>query len=293
MCLCLGIAESQAQDSTYTPVQAQPWIKVDSSSMKPVANKNWYTDSRPFHIQILERHPWLGYNSKPEPYRQELKRFSGKEVFFYVLVGLLLIYAFFRQAFPKYFNDLFRVFFRTTIKQRQVREQMIQTPLPSLLLNGFFVVTAGMYLSFILIHFNMTPAENFWLMSLYCVAGLAGIYLVKFLGLKFSGWLFSMREAAESYIFIVFVTNKMLGIILLPVLILLSFATGSIYAISITLSWCLIAGLMIYRFILTYTTIRNQVRVNPFHFFLYLLAFEIAPLLLVYKGLLLFLRITT
>jgi hypothetical protein len=58
------------------------------------------------------------------------------------------------------------------------------------------------------------------------------------------------------------------------------------------LSWCLLIGLLAYRIILTFAAVRNQVKVNPFHFFLYLCAFEIAPLLLVYKGLLLFFRIT-
>jgi hypothetical protein len=95
-----------------------------------------------------------------------------------------------------------------------------------------------------------------------------------------------MGEAANSYIFIVFIVNKMIGILLLPFLIILAFTTGNLYTVGITLSWCLIAGLIVYRFILTYSAIRNQVKVNPFHFFLYLLAFEVAPLLLVYKGLL-------
>ena len=261
--------------------------------MRPATVKTWNLDQRPLQFQIREHHPWFGFNARADLFQQEVKPFNGKEAFFYVLIGLLLIYALFRQAFPKYFNDLFRVFFRTTIKQRQVSDQMIQTPLPSLMLNGFFVVSGGMYLSFILMHFKMNPVDNFWILSFYCIIALAGIYLIKFLGLKFSGWLFNMREAAESYIFIVFITNKMVGIILLPFLVLLAFATGYIYSISLSLSWCVLIGLLIYRFIMSYTAIRKQIRVNPFHFFLYLIAFEIAPLLLVYKGLLLFLQIST
>src|SRR5687767_8680498 len=47
------------------------------------------------------------------------KLFSGKEALFYYLVFVLLLFGLLRQAFPKYFYDLFRVFFRTTIKQKQ------------------------------------------------------------------------------------------------------------------------------------------------------------------------------
>jgi hypothetical protein len=101
-----------------------------------------------------------------------------------------------------------------------------------------------------------------------------------------------MQEAANSYIFIVFIIHKMIGIFLLPFLILLAFAQGDVYTVGITLSWFMVAGLMVYRIILTFAAIRNQVKVNPFHFFLYICAFEIAPLLLIYKALLLFFRIT-
>ena len=106
------------------------------------------------------------------------------------------------------------------------------------------------------------------------------------------GWLFNMSEAADNYIFIVFVVNKMIAILLLPFLILLAFSSSPVYDIALTGSLCMVAGLLCYRMILTFAAIRNQVRVNPFHFFLYLLAFEVAPLLILYKGLLLFFGIT-
>lgn len=169
----------------------------------------------------------------------------------------------------------------------------MQTPLPSLLLNGFFVVSTGLYITFLLEHFGLNPLDNFWLLYFYCCLGLSVIYLVKFLGLKLSGWVFNLRETTDAYIFIVFIINKMIGILILPFLILLAFTSKGIYSIGITLSYCMVGALLIYRFILTFSTIRNQVKVNPFHFFLYLCAFEVAPLLLIYKALmLLFFNIT-
>lgn len=242
--------------------------------------------------QLLRRHPYFGFSASPITMRSEIRQTVGKELLFYMLVFILLIYALLRRAFPKYFNDLFRFFFRTTLKQRQISEQLMETPLPSLLLNGFFVIISGLYITFLLQHFKLIPFDNFWRMFLYCILGLSAIYFIKFIGLRISGWLFNMQEAANSYIFIVFIINKMIGILLLPFLILLSFTPGDLYFISLTLSWCLVAGLFVYRMILTFGAVRNQVKVNPFHFFLYIFAFEIAPLLLVYKGLLLFFGIT-
>jgi hypothetical protein len=84
----------------------------------------------------------------------------------------------------------------------------------------------------------------------------------------------------------------MIGILLLPFLVLLAFSVNGVYSSGLTLSLCLTGGLLVYRFVLSFAAVRNQVRVNPFHFFLYLCAFEIAPLLLIYKGLLLFFGVT-
>ncbi len=168
----------------------------------------------------------------------------------------------------------------------------METRLPSLMLNGFFVVIGGLYIAFLLQHFNLTRDDNFWQKFLYGIFGLSAIYLIKFIGLKICGWLFNMQDAANTYVFIVFIINKMIGILLLPVLLLLAFTSGNIYSVGLTFSWCLVAALLVYRIILTFGAVRNQVKVNPFHFFLYICAFEIAPLLLIYKGLLLFFRIT-
>lgn len=243
--------------------------------------------------EILADHPYFGFSAKPViAHSDQVRHTRGKDLLFYALVFLFIVYAILRTGFPKYFNDLFRLFFRTTLKQRQISEQLIQTPLPSLLLNGFFVISAGLYISFMLEHYRLNPLGNFWMLVLYCCIGLSAIYFVKFIGLKLSGWVFNMKEAADSYIFIVFVINKMLGILLLPFLVMLAFTTGEVYTVSFTLSMLLVAGMLGYRFVLTYVSIRNQVSVNPFHFFLYLCAFEIAPLLLIYKGLLVFFTIS-
>ena len=262
----------------------------DSVSKKPERGDTLWNSviDMPLQEQVLRHHPYFKFNVKPIVFRSDVKKFHGKETLFYVVIALLMAFALLKSSFAKYFNDLIRVFFRTTLKQRQIKEQLIQTPLPSLIFNAFFVASAGMYINLVLHYYEFTPVDNFWLLYLYCCIGLSVIYLVKFVGLKICGWLFNMEPAAESYIFIVFIINKVIGIAVLPFLVLLSFTDGTIHVVSLILSWCCIAGLFLYRFILGYAAIRNEVRFNLFHFFLYLCAFEIVPLLLIYKLLLFF-----
>ena len=215
------------------------------------------------------------------------KNFVGKEWLFYYLILLFILFGFLRRAFAKYFYDLFRVFFKTTLKQRQTQEQLLQSPLPSVFMNGFFVLSAGLYANFLLLYFQLSVTENFWVQYLYCAGALASIYLVKFIGLKITGWLFNVSNATDSYIFIVFIINKMLGIYFLPFLLLLAFASQSLHNAAMIISWFGIGLLLIYRFILSYGAVRKEVKLNSFHFVLYVLGFEVVPLLLIYKLLLL------
>jgi len=261
----------------------------DSVSKKPTDTLWKSVDDMPLQEQVLQRHPYFKFSVKPVALRSEKRQFQGKEMLFYVVIAILIIFALLKHVFAKYFNDLLRVFFRTTLKQLQIKEQLIQTPLPSLMFNVFFVASAGLYVNFLFQHFKFTPIDNFWLLYLWCCIGLSLIYLVKFVGLKICGWLFNMKQAAEAYIFIVFIINKMIGISVLPFLILLGFTDGTMYEISLVLSWFCIGGLFLYRLILGYAAIHNEVRFNLFHFFLYICAFEVAPLLLIYKLLLFFL----
>ncbi len=277
-------------------ISVQP--QTDSVFRRQLIDSSWLVQpvsvsSPAFSWQVLKRITYFDFKTKPITKEgSSIKIFKGKEFIFYLLTFLLIVFAVLRQLFPKYFSDLFMVFFRTTLKQTQIREQLMQTPLPSLMLNGFFVVSGGLYITFLLEYFKINPVDNFWRMFFYCCLGLSIAYLVKYLGLKIAGWVLGIQEATDAYIFIVFIINKMIGILLLPFLILLAFSEGRIYSVSLTISWCLLAAIYLYRFILTYSVIPNQIKVNPFHFFLYFCAFEIAPLLLVYRGLLVLFDVT-
>ena len=214
------------------------------------------------------------------------KVFLGKEYLFYYLIFLFIVFGLLRRAFAKYFYDLFRVFFKTTLKQRQTQEQLLQSSLASVFMNSFFVLSAGLYANFLLQYFHLVISDNFWLQYVYCIGALAAIYLVKFIGLKITGWLFNVSNTTDSYIFIVFIINKMLGIFLLPFLLLLAFANDPLYSYAMFISWIGLGLLIIYRFILSYSAVRKEVKLNSFHFILYILGFEVIPLLLIYKLLL-------
>jgi hypothetical protein len=224
--------------------------------------------------------------TNPTRHSISIKQWQGKEAIFYTLIGLLIFFALIKNSFYRYIQDLFKIFFRTSVRQRQIKEQLISSPLPSLLLNIFFLFSVGMFVALVLQDVGLGMQYNFWILFLYCIAALAAIYGGKFIIMKFIGWILQASEASDGYIFIVFTTNKILGIALLPFIIVLAFTNGPITRAALTLGVGTLIGLLVYRYFLSYVTIHRQIRINFLHFIIYLAAFEIAPLLLINKLLL-------
>lgn len=242
---------------------------------------------RGFH-NTLRNHPYYNFYGHGVKITEQLKKASRDESMFYFLAALLFYFGFIRIVFMKYLDNLNTLFFRVTMRQQQIRDQVLQSPLPSLMLNILFIISTSLFLSFAADYHNIVPGMNRWLLLFYCCLLLTAIYMGKFILLKMIGWMFNIRIAADTYIFIVFLVNKMIGIYLLPVLLLMAFAKPPFLTVLITLTYVFIGILFIYRFIIAYRPIRNEIKLSRFHFFIYLCAFEIAPLLLIYKVLLIF-----
>ncbi len=240
-------------------------------------NTDWQLPS-----YFFERHPYYQFTNAAR-YKISVRQWQGKEEIFYALLALLIFFALIKNAFHRYLQDLMKTFFRTSVRQRQVKEQLLQSPLPSLLLNIFFLLSTGMFLALLLQHYGLGLQFTFWLLFLYCGAALAVMYLGKFLILKLMGWVFGARDAADTYIFVVFSTNKIIGIVLLPVVVVIGFNSGGINQVAVACGAIIIFSLFAYRYFLSFVSVQPQVNISFFHFLLYLAVFEITPLLLINK----------
>ena len=274
----------QRNDSVLIDTTQLIKLPIVKDTIRPVLQHAFTSDS------FLYRNRLFFTFTNPVRYTISEKTWTGKEGIFYSIVGLLLFFAFIRNSFSRYLSDLYSSYFRTTMRQKQIKEQLQQSPLPSLFLNIFFIISTAIFLSLILQYYGLATQQPFWLLTAYSAAGLAVIYGGKFLLLKFFGWVFQMSEATNTYIFVVFSTNKILGVSLLPFTILLAFTYGDVNAASVTLSLFAVGLLFFYRYFLAFVSINHTIRIDFFHFLIYLAAFEVLPLLLINKVLFAFLR---
>jgi hypothetical protein len=198
------------------------------------------------------------------------------------MAGVILILAFIRVVFSKYFRNIFLLFFQTSLRQKQTRDQLLQDNLASLLTNFLFVISAGLYITLLIRYKNLSHI-SFWWLAGGTAAVLLVTYLVKYLFILFTGWVFNSQEAAGSYVFVVFMVNKVMGVMLIPFLLILSFSGPQLVPVAITVSVGMILLLFGYRYWVSFVAIRNKLKVNALHFFLYLCAVELLPLVLIYK----------
>jgi hypothetical protein len=265
-----------ALDSPRVP-EAASTVNADT-----IASQRQMTDLR----QTLISNPYFDFLGTPFTKTEDLHSERSFDSLFYLLMGILFYFAVVRFLFGKYLGNLFTLFFRVSMRQQQIREQVIQSPLPSLLLNIFFFISGGLYSCFLIQYFKLPVRVDFWSLFLNCSLILVVIYLVKFIVLKSAGWIFNIQRATDTYLFIVFMTNKILGIFLLPFLVTLSFSDSFMTESAVTLSLIMIFFFFVRRFAISYGPLRKEINLNGLHFFLYLCAFEVAPLLLIYKVLL-------
>ena len=234
-------------------------------------------------IDLMKSQPYFNFLGEPIHVKSEEFHRTTYEGMFYLLMLMLFYFAIVKLFFAKYLGNLLALFFRASMRQQQLREQVLQSPFPSLLLNNLFIFSGGLYGAFLLRYYHFGNPDSFWFHFLYCTILLAVLYLLKFLVLKLTGWIFNINHTVDNYLFIVFLTNKIIGVFLLPFLVILSFAGPLMTEISVTLSIIMVCLFYIYRFIGGYSTLYKEIKISGLHFFLYLCALEIAPLLLIYK----------
>jgi len=239
---------------------------------------------------LLKTQSFFNFTGSPLHVRSEKYESESYEVMFYFMVGLLFYFAIVKFFFGKYLANLMTLFFRASMRQQQLREQVLQSPFPSLLLNILFVFSGGLYGAYLMRFYHYGSPDRFWIHFEYCAIVLALLYLLKFLILKVIGWIFNLNRTVDIYLFVVFLTNKIIGSFLLPFLVLITFSGPMFTEIGITLSIIMVSLFYVYRFIASYSALYKEIKISGLHFILYLCAFEIAPLLLIYKVLVTYLE---
>lgn len=233
--------------------------------------------------ELLLKNKFINIKDAPVYFIEKERQKTGKEFLFYSLCIILLILGVFKTFYSGYFNTLFRVFFNTSLRQTQLADQLLQAKLPSFILNIFFTLSAGMYIWLLFTHFHPPRLISSKLLLPFCILSVALLYFLKFCLLKFMGWVSDIQEATDNYIFVIFLINKITGILLIPFLILMAFSLPQWYNSVLTISLLVLGMFFLSRYIKTFGTIEKKIQLNALQFIIYITGIEIVPLLILYK----------
>jgi len=261
-------------------------VPVMKDSILPPARQSYNNTLQ----RVLSESSFLNIAGVPAAAASKERLEASTTLIFYVALGIVMLLAFLRFFYTRYFNNLFRVFFNTSLRQSQLTDQLLQAKQISLFFNIFFVITGGFYIYLLLTHFNWVVPANPLLLISICTLTLATVYFMKFVILKFTGWLTGYKEAANTYLFIIFLINKILSVLLLPFVVIIAFAAPVVQYPAVLISILLVGLMFLLRFLRSYGLLQSQVKVSRTHFFMYIIGIELVPLLLIYKALMILLN---
>jgi hypothetical protein len=205
---------------------------------------------------------------------------------FLIILLLITAIAVFRFSNPTYFKNLFRAFRNQTLSARQLKDQISQNSAAGLAMDLVFCISMALYLYYAITHLqhnNFISRYSNGIILLDIVLLFSGVYVIRYLFLKFTGWVFNISEITDNYTFNVFLINKIMGILIIPFTIVLAFGQGPWVQVTLFLSLVFIAILFLNRYLRSGVVFGYFIKFSKFHFFMYLCASELLPLAVLMK----------
>jgi hypothetical protein len=145
------------------------------------------------------------------------------------------------------------------------------------------MLSGGIYAWLLLKYYNPSAAGTNYVLISLSIAFIGCIYAAKYFVLKFIGWIAGITQATDQYIFVIFLINKITGVVLIPFIILLAFAPIGWLNVVITISIITVIILFLLRHLRSYGLLKNQLKTDRFHFLIYIAGAEVLPMLILYK----------
>jgi hypothetical protein len=167
-----------------------------------------------------------------------------------------------------------------------VRDESVLLQRASLVLSIISYLLMGLFVYQLSVIFNWDTGilDGGLLRFVMFSVAIAAAYSIKMIFLRFLSVIFDQERSVAIYIFNVFLMVMMIGLLLLPVNILLAYSPGIIREIVVVISIAVIGLLFLYRIVRAVLIWTGIPGFSLFYLFLYLCAFEIAPLLIIWKA---------
>jgi len=200
-------------------------------------------------------------------------------LFWVILFGFLILAV--GLSLDRWFiTKLFKGILNYNLSNTMMREMTGFKTILLALLYLLFIVAASLFSFLLFRHFT---GQNSSIYLIYSFAFIAAIYLVRHIGMHLLNIIFPGVPEAVHYSYSIVTFNVVGGILLLIPVLLMAYSSSTVALIAMFLGLFIIGILYLLRsfrgLLIAFRFLNN----NPIHFFLYLCAFEIVPMLVIYK----------
>ncbi|MEN9953104.1 MAG: hypothetical protein RLZZ520_1372 [Bacteroidota bacterium] len=199
------------------------------------------------------------------------------EWIFYSFLFLFL----FTAVLGKYSNGLLRKLWKIYVNDgfihRQSKDQMSQQPVVSIALNVLFIFSAGLFVFFGLGWDHEFSGNMRWFILVASFVAIGFVYLFKHILFTILGWAFGQEQAFDDYLFVVFLNNKLWGLVFLFSSFVMAFSDTSTSNITFRLTLFLAALMLLYRLIRGYQVFSKQSKIGLFTLLIAFIALELIP----------------
>lgn len=249
----------------------------------PAKDSLLHKDSTP-HTTTLDTIPGQFYSTghtvlAPQPRHENLQFWIPGVLFMAFLLIVLL-----RVFDARRLRQLFGAFLRMSSVSQFYREEYALTNRVSFFLLLNYLLCGALFIYQVLVYFTGGAASGGGIILFGLLAGgLALSYTVKVAAVRLLGGIFEVQDAAAEYTYNVLLFNKMLGLILFPVAVLLAFA------VQLRPEWLVFLGLGFWSIALVYRILRGVLiglstgGVSVVNLFLYLCTLELLPFVVITK----------
>ncbi len=211
------------------------------------------------------------------------KGFESTDWMLGVIIFSLILFGWIRVGFGRFVQLAIQASYNFFTARRIKEESNVMRSRVFHFMNLLFFINLGLFLSQWVDFQNIALFElNGFLLFILIFMVILLFYSLKGLVLTFLDFLFLSKGAFTYYNSTVFIYNRMVGLLLLPLISVLPFVDISITPWLFYLGFLIIALLYFFR-ISRGIQIGSKIRLSIFYLILYLCALEILPLLIIYK----------
>ena len=227
--------------------------------------------------ELFKNGKWYKIEAKHDNQLVIKRKRQHNEWLFYSFFAMFFFIGLINILYSSYLNKLIRSYINEGFIFFQAREQLTQFPVASLLMNLFFFLTTSFFIFFWFTTKGIVLPVEDWKLLIFIFLVLVSVYLFKYIFLHSLGWILNQRELFGNYAFVIFLNNKIIGLILLFFTFLIAFAKSVAANDVADFAIGVLVIVFLFRFFKGFSLFSKHSKLTLFSFTLAVLSLEILP----------------